>query len=345
MRAADIEKLIAISRPTLSPAGDFAVFATSRPDIRANRNVGQLWRIDLGAGADPTPRRITRGVADSAPRVSPDGSAVAFVREDDKKRAQLHVVAASGGEPVQVTDQPLGVGSFAWSPDGARLAFTARVPDLGRYGSVEGLDASAEAPRRITGVRWHANGVGYTLDRPSQVFIVDASGAGDEPIYPAAPAVRAEDGTAAPVVPAAPTALTSGPAEHGGVVFTPDGAEVLTVVDEIEYVRRDLRSRVIAVRVDGTGERQVLDRGANLAVDDVAVADDGTIAILAAEVGADGVDFIAPPVALWVIESGGPRRLTDPDVVDLGEAGSRITVVGDVPRPEPHAWPAAAARR
>jgi dipeptidyl aminopeptidase/acylaminoacyl peptidase len=331
MRAADIEKLVSVSRPSLSPQGEFAVFATSRPDIRANQNVGQLWRIELNDGARSEPRRLTRGTSDSQPRVSPDGGIVAFVRADGKKRPQLHVVAAGGGEPVQVTDQPLGVGAFAWSPDGARLAFTARVPEPGRYGSVEGLDAAAEPPRRITGVRWHANGLGYSLDRPAQVYVVDAPDPDGEPLYPPAAVVRAEgepDSENA-VVPAQPIRLTSGQAGHGGVVFTRDGREVLTVVDEIEPDRRDLRSRLIAVRVDGSGEREVLARTANLSVNDIVVAGDATIAVLADDVGPGGVDFVAPGVALWLLEADGPRALTDPESIDLGEADSHLTAFGD----------------
>ncbi len=51
MRADDIEKLISVGRPTIAPDGSFAVFATSRPDVEANRNVGQVWRVDLPGGS------------------------------------------------------------------------------------------------------------------------------------------------------------------------------------------------------------------------------------------------------------------------------------------------------
>ncbi len=324
MRAHDIESLISVGRPTVAADGSFAVFATSRPDIRANRAVGQLWRADL---PDGTPRRLTRGTADSAPRLSPDGSRLAFVRADAKGKPQVHVVAPAGGEPVQATDAVLGVEDFAWSPDGATLAFLARVPEKGRYGSVEGLDAAAEAPRHITGVRWHANGVGYIADRPAHVFVIAAPEPDSEPFYEPAPAVRPDEATPPKrtLVGAEARALTEGTTSHSGLAFSADGREVLTVPDEIEPERRDLRNRVIALAVDGSGEREVLPADAGLALSDITVAEDGTVAVLGHEVG-DGSDFIAPGVGLWLLEAGGPRRITDADEVHLGDG--HVTPVG-----------------
>ena len=328
MRAHDIEALVSVGRPDIAPDGSFAVFATSRPDLEANRQVGQLWRVDL---PDGTPRRLTRGTADSGPRLSPDGRTLAFVRADAKGKAQVWVVSAGGGEPVQATDAVLGVEGFAWSPDGRSVAFVARVPEKGRYGSVEGLDASAEAPRHITGIRWHANGLGYIGDRPSHVFVVAAPETDSEPFYEPAAAVLAEDATAPSKRAVAVEArqLTEGDASHSGVVFSADGTEVLTVVDEIETERRDLRTRVVAVAVDGSGRREVLGVDAGLSLYGLEVAPDGAIALLGHEVGEDGIDFIAPGVGLWLLESAGPRRLTDAESIDLGEVGSHITAVED----------------
>ncbi|MFT4213837.1 MAG: S9 family peptidase [Microbacterium sp.] len=331
MRAADIEHSIAVGRPSIAPDGSFAVFATSRPDLAANRNVGQIWRVPLPGGH---PRRLTRGVADRSPRVSPDGDRIAFVRADADGTPQVFVVPAGGGEPVQATDARGGVDSFAWSPDGSRLAFCAGVPEEGRYGTVEGLDAAGEAPRRITGIRWHANGRGYIGDRPAHVFVIAAPEVDAEPLYPPAAAVRAPgEETAKPIrVAATSTPLTAGVASHRGVVFTADGTEVLTVVDEIESDRRDLRTPLCAAAVDGGGTREVLGRDAGLAIDDVAVAEDGTIALLAMTVAVSNgahIDFVAPGVALWMLDGAELRRLTDPEEVDLGEVGSHITPVGD----------------
>ncbi|MCI9858001.1 S9 family peptidase [Microbacterium proteolyticum] len=320
MRAPDIETLVTVGRPAISPDGSFAVFATSRPDLVADRSVGQLWRVDL---PDGSPRRITRGVADRSPALSPDGSTVAFLRADAKSRAQLFVVAAGGGEPVQVTDLPGGVTDLSWSPDGARLAFAARVPEPGRYGTVEGRDAAAEPPRRITGVRWHANGLGY-LDRPTQLFVVDAPPTDVEPFYPPAPAL---DDPEKRVVAAEPTQLTEGDTGWSGVAWTADGSELLGVPDVIEDDRRDLRDRLVAVTIDGGAQREVLSE--DLSISEVAVAPDGAVFVLANDVGSEGTDFVAPGVALFALESEGPRRLTDAETIDLGEVGSHISFDGD----------------
>jgi dipeptidyl aminopeptidase/acylaminoacyl peptidase len=327
MRPSDIEKLVAVGRPTIAPDGSFAVYATSRPDLIANRYVGQLWRVDLPGAA---PRRLTRGVADSSPLLSPDASAIAFVRADAKGKPQIFVVPAAGGEPVQVTDAGLGVGEFDWAPDGTVLAFSARIAEAGRYGSVEKLDAAAEAPRHITGIRWHSNGLGYVADRPAHVFTVTAPDLEAEPFYEPAAAILPE-GAPAPTqkkIPAEPIALTSGSASHSGLSYA--GGEVLAVVEDIESERRDLRSRLIALQADGGAEREILGTSANLSIVDVAVADDGAIALLATDVGPEGVDFVGQSPALWLIDPAGgtPTRLTDPEHVDLGEVGSHITPTG-----------------
>ena len=210
MRAVDITALVTVGRPSTAPDGTFTVFATSRPDLDADRNVGQIWRIDL---PDGTPRRLTRGVSDSSPQVAPGGDRVAFVRADADGTPQVFVVPASGGEPVQATDARGGVSSYAWAPDGARIAFTARVPEQGRYGTVDGRSAEAESPRRITGIRWHANGLGYIGDRPSHVFVIDAPDPGAEPFYAPAPTASGDNaGVKARRVAADAVALTAGAA-------------------------------------------------------------------------------------------------------------------------------------
>jgi eukaryotic-like serine/threonine-protein kinase len=75
---------------SVSPAGDFAVYAASRGDSTA------LWYRSL---RDATVRPIPGTVGATAPRVSPDGSRVAFL-----VGGRVMVVPIGGGEPRRLRD-------------------------------------------------------------------------------------------------------------------------------------------------------------------------------------------------------------------------------------------------
>ncbi|MGM0386126.1 MAG: TolB family protein, partial [Actinomycetota bacterium] len=207
-----LDLIVTTSRPSLTPDGRHAVVATSRPSFATDADTGQLWLVDT-AGA-VSPRRLTRGTADGAPQVSPDGALIAFLRRDGKGRGQLAVMDARGGEPRVLTDAPLGVGQVAWSPDGRRLAFTARIPAPGRYGTLEGVDAAHEDARRITGFKYQMNGLGYVEDKRQGVFVLDVPPVDDEPwlepIGRAAKEIKEGDGSAKPDTAKSDTAKLGG---------------------------------------------------------------------------------------------------------------------------------------
>ncbi|GAB3796401.1 S9 family peptidase [Humibacter antri] len=326
MKADDIARLVSVSRPTLSPDGGTAVVATASPGLDADSYVGQLWSVDMKGSAPP--RRITRGFRDAAPQFSPGGSAIGFLRAEPGRPAQLHVMATAGGEPIRVTDRKLGVTEFTWSPDGSSIAFVSREPEYGRYGTVEGVDAGAEPPRRITTYRYSANGVGWMRDRRTQAFVVRAPDLSAAPIVQP---VASADGPAQerPVV-AEPCALTSDDAEHGAIVFTADGRHVAVVSDGHPGADDDLRSILTLVSVDGGESITVVGPEADLSLGEnagaVAVGADGALYFVAQDVGESGRDFVARNYGLYLVESAGeqPHRLTDDETIDL--SGSDVVL-------------------
>ena len=90
MKTTDLDLLLSVSRPAVSPDGRVAVVSVTRPRVHADAYTGQLWEVTTDGSVPP--RRITRGFRDTSPRLSPDGSVIAFLRAEPKGPPQLHVV-------------------------------------------------------------------------------------------------------------------------------------------------------------------------------------------------------------------------------------------------------------
>ena len=126
----------------------------------------QLWLAPTSP-SDGAPRQLTRGDAGaSSPRFSPDGRHLAFARTAKGKR-RLHVMPLGGGEARVIDTGEHTPGSFAWSPDGTRIAFLAKVPET---------DEAKEARFRRGGAyRWDQEW------RPAHPMVVDLTGG--EPVH------------------------------------------------------------------------------------------------------------------------------------------------------------------
>jgi len=315
VHARDIEALTSVSRPSVAPDGSRAVVSVMHPSLHADATVGQLWIVPL----DGSPaHRLTRGRTDRAPRFSPDGRMIAFTRSDPGSPSQLHVVDAGGGEPMQLTDTKLGVESFGWSPDSARITYAAAVPEQGRYGSVEGIAPGAEPGRRITTLNYKYNGTGYTGDQRPQVFVVTVPSTDDEPAYAAVPL---PDGTTpeAALVPHS-TQLTTGDYSWSEPAFL--GGRVVALSARHASRDRDLRNQLWFV---GAAPEPLLDPV--LAIESFESTLDGTLYLVGLDVGPAGVDFVGRNCAVYRLDGRMPVLLTDPETTDV--TGAALTVAGE----------------
>lgn len=350
MHPTQLELITTLSAPTLAPDGARAIVAASHPSFAADAAVGQLWLLDTrpAAAGPEAPRLLTRGVSDAAPAFSPDGRLVAFLRRDARGRRQLAVVDGRGGEPRVLTDRPLGVDSFAWAPDSARIAFCARMPAAGRYGTLEGVDAAHEDPRRITGFRHKANGLGWTGDRPVGIHLLQVPPLDEEPWVE--PVGRAKQGGPGPDAFPPARLLTPPDRDATHPAFSPDGAHLYFTAQLHEGADRDLRTMVHRVALpSGTGASSA-HPGTAPAIELVAgsatadrcfhtptFARDGrTLFLLGHGVGDSGTDFVARDTGVFAVDAaalralpGGPvspRPLTDTGSVGYEPA---LTAHGD----------------
>jgi len=120
--------------PAVSPDGKRVVYVLQTPRT-SNEELGkarkEIWMRDLDPGESGNGRQWTAGPSDESPAFSPEGTWVGFLgtRGGKDSKAQVYLMpAVGGGEPRQLTRAKAGVSSFAWSPDGKRLAWLAKEP-------------------------------------------------------------------------------------------------------------------------------------------------------------------------------------------------------------------------
>ena len=284
---ADLALLRTPGTPTLSPDGSRAVVAVTRPDLDEDGYRSRLWLVDT-TGATP-PRPLTDGHRDSAPAWSPDGRWIAFLRAPAEGKPQLHLLPADLGDARAVTtdeQHPLGAGAPRWSPDSTRLAYSTRVPEQGRYGTEEKQTPDKEPPRRITRMWSRVDGLGFLLDRPEHVFVLDPFA--DEP---------------------SPVQVTDGPADDHQVSWTPDG-RLLFTTDRDAPEHTNVHNDVYSCAADGSDLVRLTPEG-QAAGSPVGLG--STVLYVGPTDLTDG-DFVGRNEAVWSVPadgSAGPTRLTD----------------------------------
>jgi dipeptidyl aminopeptidase/acylaminoacyl peptidase len=127
-------KLNRVSSIAGSPDGSWLAVAVQRLDRDGAKYVSDIWKVPADGSA---PLQLTRGdTSDSDPCFRHDG-ALGFLSnrqptelkpdEDAEKRRQVWVLPAGGGEPQQLTDEPLGVEGFKFAKSAGRLVLFAPV--------------------------------------------------------------------------------------------------------------------------------------------------------------------------------------------------------------------------
>ncbi|MGN6788283.1 MAG: S9 family peptidase [Rhodanobacteraceae bacterium] len=128
-RLDDLQRLVKLSDPQLSPDGKSVAVVMITPVWKTDKHDTRIDVVDVASGAK---RTLTHDREDvSSPRWSPDGTRLAFLAKDDKtKQAQIYVMPMAGGDAQRITDTKEGIDEFTWSPDGDRIAYITQDPPL-----------------------------------------------------------------------------------------------------------------------------------------------------------------------------------------------------------------------
>jgi len=158
-----IDQLIGLKRvgsPAISPNGQWIAYTVREANWDDNNYHTEIWLADVKTG---DVRQLTSNAkkSSSAPAWSPDSTRLAFATDRDEKR-QVYLIDPRGGEARKLTTVEDGVGSFAWSPDGKSIAYTATDPRT---------DADKEREKKFG--EFDVYGEGY---RMSHLWVWDIAG-------------------------------------------------------------------------------------------------------------------------------------------------------------------------
>ena len=139
---------------------------------------GKAHIYKMPARGGETVQLTNDAMEDFAPKWSPDGSHIAFMRRESAKDGlrDVYVMNADGGGRMRITSDTLDNSYPEWTPDGRRLVFS-QIP-TGSMVSTLGSDGSWSAPERdsVRG-RWAVDGRYRVVKERGDLFVQPERGA------------------------------------------------------------------------------------------------------------------------------------------------------------------------
>ncbi|HET8623532.1 MAG TPA: S9 family peptidase [Gemmatimonadales bacterium] len=215
-----------VADPQIGPDGRQVAYVLVSANEKHDRYEASIWIV----GTDGTaPRRLTTGPDDVAPRWSPAGDALVFLRSVNRQPPQLWRLPLDGGEPRRLTNLAKGASAPVWSPDGKQLAFTS----TSRPGDTPGDTAGKSDVRVITRAEFRRDAAGWDDPaRAENIWVVPVPAGNDSA--------------------AAARPVTSGPYDEDDLRWAPDGSRIYFTSDRVvEPYYADPDANVYAVSVNG----------------------------------------------------------------------------------------------
>ena len=152
LHVADLNKVVEISDPQISPDGASIVFVVAHANLKKDRYDSEIAILDL---ATHKMHILSRRQGAGFPRWSPNGKTLAFLadgtsassdKSDNKdnkdKTLQIFLLPMDhSGDSVQLTHSPTDVEQLSWRPDSKAIAYVAQDKRPKRKGEAKYLDA------------------------------------------------------------------------------------------------------------------------------------------------------------------------------------------------------------
>jgi len=326
----DLFDFVWIGDAQISPDGTRVAFVRVTVNEKKEGYNTSIWSVPVAGGEEP--HQLTKGDHDAAPRWSPDGKFLLFIRATEKdgkpERPQLSILPMAGGDSFVFTDLPKGAGNPVWAPDGKSIAFTSdtNADDLTKQEkkkrkeeelkktvsksspspspTAAGQNAEAEAEHEsdihvVTRAVYREDNEGYADPKhPQHVWVVPAPRNADEKVQP--------------------KQLTFGRFNEGSIVWSKDSGKIYFAslrVDEpyYELPRTDLYS------ISASGGDPTKLNSIDMDIDNLSLSPDGRQIAFIASTTQPINSYTQPD--LWIVDlipNAKPRNLTGNFDFDVG---------------------------
>ena len=344
----DLWDFVWIGDPQVSPDGSRVAFVRVTVNEKKEGYNTSIWSVPVSGSEGP--HQLTKGDHDSAPRWSPDGKFLLFVRATEKdgkpEPAQLSILPMAGGDSFSFTDLPKGASNPAWSPDAKTVAFTSETnaEDLAKQEKKKKKEEELKkavsetspgvppAPSKTPGEKEAATK--NASDQAAKKAEAESEHESDIRVITRAVYREDNEGYADPKHPrhiwtiqaprnadekVQPKQVTFGRFDEGNIVWSKDGAQIYFVslhVDEPYYEQP--RSELYSISPNGGTATKL--NTIDMAVGGLSLSPDGKQLAFVASVTQPVNSYTQPD--LWIVDltpNAKPRNLTEKFDFDIGD--------------------------